>query len=187
MAVTVSPREFVMVHYDADRIAELARDVASAVGLPERTQIAIEVDEASLLGRIRVLEATPERVGLLVEGAAFEDTRRPRRLSDQAVRDALSRVLFRVRDRLDPAFGPVPADDDLDLRQQAAWDAYALGRADRAGLSHQQARRRFHFRHRHGFSDAADAAFDRLWYGDALRWDDIEAIGRSVSEEAVTG
>jgi hypothetical protein len=39
----------------------------------------------------------------------------------------------------------------------------------------QEQRRRYHFRNRHGFTDVADAMFERLWNGDGLTWAEIEA------------
>jgi hypothetical protein len=62
------------------------------------------------------------------------------------------------------------------LQQQTAWDAFAVGRAERAGLPVQKARRQYHFRNRHGFSDVADAAFERLWNAESVTWADIEAV-----------
>ena len=48
-------------------------------------------------------------------------------------------------------------------------------------LSGQRQRRLYQFRNRHGFTDASDAAFDRLWSADGLSWADIS----SISEEAL--
>ena len=76
---------------------------------------------------------------------------------------------------LDAAFGEPPSDADLTLQQQTAWDAYAVGRAARAGLPTQKARRQYHFRNRHGFTDTADAVFARLWDAESLTWAEIEA------------
>ena len=76
----------------------------------------------------------------------------------------LGRLLFRVADRLDAAFGDPPADSELTPAEHTAWDAYAVGRySRRAGVDGGRDRRRYAFRIRHGFSDAADRAFDRLW------------------------
>ncbi|MDQ1374487.1 MAG: hypothetical protein QOJ09_1825 [Actinomycetota bacterium] len=163
-----------MVTFDAARIAELAADVADKVGLPAETVLRIDVDENEPLGRTTVASLDP--IVIKVEGGAFEDAKRPRQMSDRGIVDVLGRLLFRVKDRLDPAFGEPPADDALSLQQQTAWDAYAVGRADRAGLPVQQSRRLYHFRNRHGFTDAADAAFARLWSAESLTWADIEAV-----------
>jgi hypothetical protein len=91
-------------------------------------------------------------------------------------------LLFRVRDRLDPAFGDPAADDKLSLPQSVAWDAYCVGRLVRLGFTHYDNRQRrlYHFRNRHGFSDAADDAFERLWTADGLTWSDVTALSDSA-------
>ena len=171
MNVTVTPSTFTLVLFDADEIARIAAETAALVGL-ER-DLTIEVDERSPLGRTTVPSLDPLTVS--VESGAFEDARRPRHLAERSVREVLGRLLMRVRDRLDPAFGEPLPDDALSLRHQVAWDAYCVGRCQRLGLPVQEQRRRYHFRNRHGFSDVADAEFDRLWHGEALTWADIEA------------
>jgi hypothetical protein len=136
--------------------------------------VRIEVDETTPLGRAWTSSLEP--LVLSVESGAFEDPKRPRHLSERSVADVLGRLLFRVRDRLDPTFGDVPADDDLSLPESTAWDAYAVGRLARLGYPAQRQRRLYHFRNRHGFSDVADAAFERLWTGEGLSWSDIQAV-----------
>jgi hypothetical protein len=176
--VTVRPQAFTMVAFDAGRIAALAAEVADTIGLPGDVEVAIEVDETSPLGHTSTV-ITGQRVEILAESGAFEDPKRIRQLSEPGTRVTLARLLYRARDRLDPGFGRPPADPELTLEQHAAWDVYAVGRyirlsGDGAG-THQQSRRRYHFRIRHGFSDAADRVFDRLWGADGLTWPDLEA------------
>jgi hypothetical protein len=172
--VTVTPEQFSMVKFEHDRIVELAVEVADKVGIPADRELRIEVDEGNPLGRVRVTSLDP--ITITVEGGAFEDAKRPRSLSDTSVIDVLGRHLFRVRDRLDPAFGEPPADDKLTLQLAAAWDVYAVGRCDRAGFGPSKPRRLYHFRNRHGFTDVADEAFEELWNADSLTWADIEAV-----------
>jgi hypothetical protein len=171
--VTVVPETYAMVTFDSARIRELAAEVADKVGLPADAELRIEVDEQEPLGRTTVTSLDP--ISIHVEGGAFEDAKRPRHMSDRGIVDVVGRLLFRVKDRLDPGFGEPPSDDELNLQQQTAWDAYAVGRAQRAGLPVQRPRRRYHFRNRHGFSDVADTVFERLWNADSLTWADIEA------------
>ena len=171
MNVTVTPSTFTLVLFDADEIARVAQETAAAVGIGR--DLTIDVDERSPLGRTSVTSLDP--LTIRVESGAFEDARRPRRLSERCVREVLGRLLMRTGDRLDPAFGDPPSDDELSLRHQVAWDAYCVGRCERLGLPVQQQRRRYHFRNRHGFSDVADAEFERLWYGEGLTWADVEA------------
>ena len=171
-AVSITPATFTMVLFEPDRIRELATEVAGRVGVT--ADIQVDIDEASALGRSRVISAEP--VKLWMQGGALEDPKRPRHLADHNVVEVFGRLLFRVRDRLDPAFGEPPADDELTLQQSTAWDAYGLGRLERLGYQVAKARRLYHFRNRHGFTDVADTAFERLWNADGLTWADIEAV-----------
>jgi hypothetical protein len=171
--IAVTPETFTLVFYDAGRIAELAGDIADRIGLPDDAEVRVEVDERMPLGRVAVTSLAP--ITVTVEGGAFEDAKHPRHLSDRAVLDVLGRTLRKTKDRLDPAFGDPPADGDLTLSQQVAWNAYAEGRNERLGLEVQKQRWLYHFRNRHGFTDVADGVFDRLWAAEGLQWADIEA------------
>ena len=177
--VEVVPETWAFVDFDGARIASVAGQVADAAGLA--VPLRIEVDETTPNGRVQVVSYEP--VVIRVESGAFEDAKRPRHLSERSVADVLGRLLLRVRDRLDPAFGEPPEDGDLTLQQSTAWDAYAVGRAERLGFPAQRRRRLYHFRNRHGFTDVADEVFDRLWTADGLTWRDILA----ACEEAAAG
>lgn len=170
--VTVTPEEWHHVAFDSGRIAAVADKLLGEIGLD--VDLAVEVDETTPTGRVSVASLDP--LVVRVESGAFEDPKRPRQLSEQAVADVLGRVLHRCRDRLDPAFGDPPADSELTLQQWTAWDAYAVGRCARLGYPVQRQRRLYHFRNRHGFSDVADQAFARLWVAAGLTWNDIEAV-----------
>ncbi len=170
--VTVVPDTYNFVDFDAGRIGAVASGLMEKVGVT--VPLRIEVDETTPLGRAWLTSVEP--LVLSVESGAFEDAKRPRQLSERSVTDVLGRLLFRVRDRLDPAFGEVPPDDDLSLPESTAWDAYAVGRLARLGHPAQRQRRLYHFRNRHGFSDVADAAFERLWTGEGLTWADIQTV-----------
>lgn len=170
--VTVAPATFTFVHFEADRIAAVASKLLGDLGLD--VDLHVEVDEASPLGRATVTSEDP--LVVTVEGGAFEDPRHFRQLSEAGVADVLGRLLLRHRDRHDPSFGDPGPDEALPLAHATAWDAYCLGRLARLGYREQRQRRLYHFRNRHGFTDAADAAFARLWTGDGLTWDDITSI-----------
>lgn len=148
--------------------------MAARAGLPGDAEIVIEIDESHPLGRAQLTSTAP--ITIAVQGGAFEDLKRPRVMSEEAVVSVLGRLLFRAADRLGPGFDDAPPDNELTLRQHVAWDAYAVGRCEQAGYRAQKGRRRYHFRLRHGFTDAADAAFDRLWSASDLAWADIDAI-----------
>jgi hypothetical protein len=171
--VTVTPEEFTLVFFDGARISELAAQVADQVGLPADAEVRVEVDENEPLGKTSVASLDP--ITVTVEGGAFEDAKRPRHMSEKSVVDVLGRLLFRAKDRLDPGFADAPPDRELDLQQHTAWETYCVGRCARAGMSPAKARRLYHFRNRHGFTDVADAVFERLWNAESLTWADLEA------------
>jgi hypothetical protein len=176
MIVTVDPPAFSIVAFEADRIAALATEVGALIGLADDVAVEIDVDEKNPFGKATGVVAGRSAT-LSVEGGAFEDPQRLRQFSEEAARLVLGRLLYRVLDRLDPAFGDPPADPDLTKAEHAAWDAYSLGRySRRAGVDGGRDRRRYAFRIRHGFSDAADRAFDQLWHGSDLTWADITRI-----------
>lgn len=186
--VRVRPDAFSLVDFEAADIARMAAEVADGVGLPDDLDLIVEIDEATPFGSTAAaIDATT--VTLSVEGGAFENPKAIRQLSEEGTRLVLGRLLFRVRDRLDPAFGDPPPDPELTYAQHAAWDAYAVGRYARlAGVNGGRDRRRYAFRLRHGFTDAADRAFDRLWGGDGLTWADLEeVVGTHGHEETQVG
>jgi hypothetical protein len=178
MPVEVRPTEFSMVHFDASEIQALAERLADEVGLPADLPIVVDVDETTPLGRAVVASVDP--VVLELESGALEDAKRPRQLDPTGATDVLGRLLMQVRDRRDPAFGDPPADDELPLPHSVAWQVYCVGRLARLGHRAQRQRRLYQFRNRHGFTDAADAVFERLWDADGLTWSDVT----SASDEA---
>jgi len=179
VTIAVAPEAFTMVDFDRAEITKVAEQVAAEVGLG-RQLISLEIDERSPLSRIAVRSIDP--IEITVEGGAFEDLRRIRQLSPVRVVDGLGLHLLQIHDRLDPAFGAPPLDADLPLAHRVAWEVYAMGRLARLGHRSQRQRRLYHFRNRHGFTDAADAAFDRLWDGQDLCWADITSLSDQVRE-----
>jgi hypothetical protein len=178
MTVVVHPERFTLVNFDADRIAAVVTRLLADIGLPDDVEVTIDVDERIPLGQARI--ASVEPIVIEVEGGALEDPKHPRALSEAGTADVLGRLLLRIRDRLDPAFGDPPADDELSLPERSAWNAYCAARLARAGYRAQKQRRLYAFRNRHGFTDAADAAFERLWSADGLRWADIVALSQEA-------
>lgn len=162
-----------MVDFDAGEIARIVGDVADRIGLPADQALRVRVNERTPLGRARLAALSAAEIVLDVESGGFEDPLRPRRLSEGNVAATVGRLLMLAHDRLDPVFGDPPDDEALTLAESVAWDVYATGRLARLGYPSQEDRRRYHFRIRHGFTDAADAEFDRLWHGDGLTWADV--------------
>jgi hypothetical protein len=177
MTITVQPESFTFVAFDAAEIERVARGLVAAIGIDRDVQIV--VDETTPLARTTA-EITPTAILIHAESGAFEDTRRPRQQSETATATAIGRVLLRARDRISGGFGEAPVDADLSLAQIAAWEAYCVGRLDRLGIPTNVQRWRYNFRNRHGFSDAADAAFDQLWSSDGIGWGELAEISRGA-------
>jgi hypothetical protein len=174
MPVEIRPTEFSMVFFDAAEIQGIVEDLAREIGLPAELPITVDIDETTPMGHAQLASVDP--VVLRLESGALEDPKRPRQLNPDGAVDVLGRLLFEVRDRLDPAFGDPPPDGELTLPQSVAWQAHCVGRLGRLGHRVQRQRRLYQFRNRHGFTDAADEAFDRLWTADQLTWAEIVAI-----------
>ena len=178
MPVEVRPETFSMVMFDANEIRAIVEKLAGEVGLPTELAITVDIDETTPMGRSLLQSVDP--VVLSLESGALEDPKRPRQLDEEGAIDVLGRLLFELRDRLDPAFGVPPAEDDLTLPESVAWQAYCVGRLGRLGHPVQRQRRLYHFRNRHGFTDAADEAFDHLWTAEGLTWADIAGTSESA-------
>ncbi len=174
MPVVVRPEEFTLVFFDPAELRSLLEGLAAEVGLPADLLITLEVDETTPLGNARVSSLDP--VVISVESGALEDAKAPRKMDPVGASDVLGRLLFEIRDRLDPAFGDPPPNDQLTLPLASAWQTYCVGRVGRLGHKVQRQRRLYHFRNRHGFTDTADHAFERLWSGEGLTWAQISAL-----------
>jgi len=176
--VVLQPEEFTLVFFDAAELRAIAEGLAAEVGLPADLTITLAVDETTPLGSARLASLDP--VVITLESGALEDAKAPRQLDPVGSSDVLGRLLFEVRDRLDPTFGEPPLGDDLTLPLATAWQTYCVGRVGRLGHKVQRQRRLYHFRNRHGFTDAADQAFDRLWNGVDLTWPEIAEISEDA-------
>ncbi len=177
MSVTVTPETFSFVSFDAELIRRVTVDLLHSLGLQDHS-VSVEVDETTPLARTSI--DLTDGIHIRADSGAFEDTRKPREQSEAATATSLGRVLLRARDRLTGGFGEAPADEDLSLAQIAAWESYSVGRLERLGVPINQQRWRYNFRNRHGFSDAADAAFDTLWASDGLAWGELNAISAAA-------
>jgi hypothetical protein len=180
--VTVEPATFTLVDFDAAELEALVEGLLDQLALDG--PLTLEVDERTPLGRAVVTSLDP--LVLEVESGALQDARSLRSFSAVSSTNVLGRLLLRVRDRRDPAFGDPPADTDLTLPQAAAWDAYSVGRLVRLGHDRfdERQRRLYQFRTRHGFSDVADTAFAALWDGTDLTWADIERLSGDAAAAA---
>jgi hypothetical protein len=181
--VEVRPAEFTLVRYDAGLIAGITEELAAKVGVPDDLAIVIDVDEelpSPLTGSaVGIVDGTAV---LWFSGGNFEDGRRRMEFDEAMARNELALSLFRARDRLQPGFADALPDDELSEAQRGVWDAWADGRAARIGEEVRPVRRQYIFRLYNGFTDVADAAYERLWSADELTWADLEAIGAECAE-----
>jgi hypothetical protein len=177
--VTVSPTEFVFVKFDADEIAEIVTDLAAMFEIPN--PIHVVIDESTPLAKLSEdVDGTgpTAAITLHAESGALEDRQHPMSFSAENARESFGRILLRAHDRLRPDFADVPADLDLTLEENAAWDTYCVGRLARLGIRTNQQRWRYNHRNRFGFDDGVDAAFDALWAAEDLGWSDVLATAR---------
>jgi hypothetical protein len=172
--VTLRPETFTLIKFDAAEVRAVIASTADAVGLAADEPVTVNVDETISLGRIRLQSLSP--IELHVESGAFEDTKRLRSFGPEQTAGELARVFLRIIDRRSGRFDDAPADDKLTLQQAIAWDVSAVGRAVAAGLPGHKPRRLYAFRNRHGFTDAVDIEFERLWTAREISWTDIVAV-----------
>ena len=175
--ITLIPAEFTLVKFDADQVRGLIAQTIAEVGFPADVAVTVEVDEvlphpltASLV------DIVDGEAKLWFTGGCFESPKRQTGLSVDHTRVELGSALLRAKDRLSEGFANAPRDEELDDRQRTIWDAYAEGRLVALGYPVRVQRRRYTFRLYGGFNDVADAAFARLWSGDALTWDDLSTM-----------
>ena len=173
MTVTVTPAEFHFVKFDHAEAVRVVEELLDCLGMAAR-DVTINIDETTPLGRSEIKGTDP--ITIAVESGAFENPKVLRTLLADNVANVTGRLLLRVRDRESGAFDDAPADSALALPQLVAWEVYSNGRLGRMGYPMQRQRWLYHFRNRHGFTDAADAAFERLWETDDLSWSEISAI-----------
>lgn len=179
--VSVSPETFELVNFDSPTIRRIAEDVAGAVGLGAGVAVAVNVDEAVMMGKA-ASRVEGGAVVVDVTGGAFESLRKAREFDELRCRTVLGLAFMRARDRLDPDFGEPPADAEVSVQLESAWASHIEGRLDRLGVIKGRPQRRiYHFRVRHGFSDTVDRVFERLWTSDRLTWADIEAASAEAA------
>jgi len=177
--VTVSPEEFTFVKYDAAEIAGIVAALAEQLEIAN--PIRVVIDETTPLAKVyEEIDAASSdaTITLHAESGALEDRKHPMSFSPTGAREALGRVLLRAHDRMRADFADAPADLELTLEENAAWDTYCAGRLERMGVETNQQRWRYNHRNRFGFHDGVDAAFDALWAADDLGWSDVVATAR---------
>jgi len=175
--VQVVPETFTLVHFEAGVIAGLAEELAAKAGVPDDVDVRIEVDEELPLPLTgSTSDVVDGSATLWYSGANFEDGRHRTRFDEPVARTELAMGLLRAADRLVGGFTDAPADEDLADGQRHAWETWAEGRAGRLGEVTRRVRRQYLFRLYNGFTDIADAAFDRLWSADAFTWPELQEL-----------
>ncbi len=172
---SVTPATFTKVNFEAAEIAALFAEVAATIpGLPGDLSVEIQVDDDIQTTRVAV--ASLEPAVLTIESGALENTKQPRDFGPERATETLGRLLFELVDRLNADFGAPEIPEPTDFGLRVAWDVYCYGRTSRAGHRSFKPKHLYNFRNRHGFSDVADAAFEQLWSGEDLTWNDIQAL-----------
>jgi hypothetical protein len=173
----VRPDPFTLIAYDAGEIAAIVDDAAALVGVDPAVPIEVEVDEelfAPLVGHTS--DCVDGTVRLWISGGNLEDNRLPRTFSAaQACRD-FTLAMLRAKDRLSAGFAEAPPERELSRGERAAWDVYTAGRAARLGIAVRRQAQLYDYRMQHGFTDIADAAFERLWNAESVTWDGIRQV-----------
>jgi hypothetical protein len=178
-STSITPDAFTLVPYDAAAIVACLDAVADELGVPAGVPMHLEVDEElfnPLVGT--AADVVDGRIELWISGANLEDKKRPRQFDVEGARNDFASMLLRARDRLTPAFADAARDGVMTRGERAAWDVWAAGRAERRGFESRRGVRLYEFRLQHGFSDAADAEFERLWSApdESISWADIQAV-----------
>jgi hypothetical protein len=179
--VHITPEKFTLVAYDADEIVRIIEDVAAVIGCPPDVEIDLDVDEelfAPLVGQMS--DVIDGRARIWMSGANFEDKLAPQRFSASQARDELTVALLRAKDRLSPDFAAAPDESTLSRAERAAWDVWAHGRAGTLGVPIRRQALLYEYRLQHGFTDVADAAFDRLLAAETMTWDGLREICRET-------
>jgi hypothetical protein len=182
----VRPETFTYVRFERDELVSVLDRLRGPLGLDNETLV-LDVDETSPFGRARVAALDP--ITLEVQSGALEDPKRPRQVSEPGAADILGILLLRARDLRDLSFDGPELGADLEQPYLVAWDVYSVGRLSRALAAAgdpipryrpQRQRRLYTFRTRHGFTDAADQAFDRLWSAERLTWPELVAVSSAL-------
>ena len=178
MTLTVTPDTYNFVAFDTAYTTRIAEHMATQLGLDD-IDVLIAINENSSLTRIEV-EVTDSLITITPHSGALEDTRRPRQQSELNTTITMARGMLRARDRLRGGFAEAPADTELSLPQAAIWDTYIMGRIAHMDIQVNKQAWVYNFRNRHGFSDAADAVFEKVWNSSSSTWAELNALSAST-------
>lgn len=172
--ISVSPSTFTKVEYQLDQIVAVVEEVQATIGagtgLAGR-DVELVIDEDQPTARMAVTSIDP--IVFALDSGAFEDTRRPREFGIELASVSMASLFLEYLDRADEAFGAPELGQPTDLADKVAWSVYIHARVQRAGYRVHKPKHLYNFRNRHGFSDAADQAFEALWVREDLTYADI--------------
>lgn len=172
--IRIAPQTFTKVEFTADDIQSVVREVIARIDQIADPDVELVIDEDQPTTRLSIAALDP--LVFHLDSGALEDTRKPRHFGVEMASVSIASLFIEYLDRIDPSFGAPPVGQPEDLAQRIAWSAHTHGRVQRLGYRVHQPKHRYNFRNRHGFSDAADRAFDTLWTAEALTWADIIAL-----------
>lgn len=165
------PEEFTLVLFEASRMRELVDEVLLAISAPRDLNITLEVDEELAQPMTAsYVDVEDDRILLWYSGGNFEHTKEARVLDEERARRELGVGILRGMDRLSPEFAGAPRDNELSDAQRLLWEVSADARCVRAGIPTREDRLRYVYRLACGFSDTADAAYEKAWSGGFSTW-----------------
>lgn len=172
--ISVSPSTFTKVEYRLDQIVPVVEEVRATIGAGTGlvdSNVELVIDEDQPTARMAVTSLDP--IVFALDSGAFEDTRMPREFGVEIASVSLASLFLEYLDRSDDAFGAPELGQPADLADKIAWSVYTHARVQRAGYRVHKPKHLYNFRNRHGFSDAADQAFEALWTREKLTYADI--------------
>ncbi len=172
--ISVAPSTFTKVEYRLDQIVPVVEDVQSRIGggtSLEGADVELVIDEDQPTARMAITSLDP--VIFAMDSGAFEDTRKPREFGVEIASVSLASLFIEYLDRTSDGFGAPDIGEPSDFADKIAWSVYTHARVQRAGYRVHKPKHLYNFRNRHGFSDAADHAFEELWAGTDLTYQQI--------------
>lgn len=177
--VTVEPKVYTNVEFDAEMLAGLAAEALARVpDVDPGDGVAVNIDEDAATTTFRIASLDP--LVLDVDSGAVENLKDPRRVGHEHAAITFTRIFLEVADRRTAGFGAPELGAEVSQAHAVAWDVNLHGRVAALGLRQHKPRYRYNFRNRHGFSDRADEVFDQLWSAGEIPWAKIVELSDSA-------
>lgn len=178
--ISVTPSSFTMVEFRLDQIVPVVEEVRATIGQLDPGQglvdldVALVIEEDQQTARMAITSVDP--LVFALDCGALEDTRNPREFGLEMASVSLASLFIEYLDRTSEAFGAPSIGEPSDFADKIAWSVYTHARVRRAGYRVHKPKHLYNFRNRHGFSDAADQAFEALWTAVDLTYAEILAL-----------